>query len=256
MLTFADELRFITMDTSRTSRVVSPLSLQVLENKHKKLFTKELCEGKSILDLGSCLGATGWWCLHQGATHYTGVELQDYYFDSSKVILEDSFDKSKFEIVQDDVEHYLSNTKDKFDIVVMSGILHAFLDYYSILKHISSIAQKFIVTDVIHLQNSGSQSPTIELIRKHEMSKADGPKQMFSGLSSCISLPALLLLFESLGFNSTTGSDSIIPSRAHDIESLDPYVDIFKVSPLRYLLIFEKCPEKQIRTLIDVIRNA
>ena len=66
-------------EDNRQFRTHNPVTKEQMRNKHEVLFPEHLIKGKTVLDLGSCLGATGHWCLSHGAAHYTGVEVQKEY---------------------------------------------------------------------------------------------------------------------------------------------------------------------------------
>ena len=59
------------------------VTLEMMEAQHKTMLPKEVCEGNSILDLGSCISASGAWALESGALFYTGVEISDDNYDSA-----------------------------------------------------------------------------------------------------------------------------------------------------------------------------
>ena len=66
---------FVAQD-SRKDRGFSPVTIETLDNRHLVTTPKWLVEDMTVLDLGSCLGATGHWSLSQECKHYTGVEVQ------------------------------------------------------------------------------------------------------------------------------------------------------------------------------------
>lgn len=57
------------------------VTLELMLVKHRKMLTAEICENNSILDLGSCVSASGAWAIEQGAMSYTGIEKSKHNYD-------------------------------------------------------------------------------------------------------------------------------------------------------------------------------
>lgn len=145
--TFFEKNDFI----SRDPRINRPMnwqytvSAELMTARHQLFFHKTDLTGKRVLDLGSCCGATGAWVLDRGATHYTGVELQDKFVDTSRSLLDRHYSSNQWNIVSADVEQYLNNATEKFDVVIMVGVLHCLFDYQHILKQITAISNEIII---------------------------------------------------------------------------------------------------------------
>ena len=139
---------FIDLD-NRTQRVRSPISKEQMHNKHEAALPPELVRGKRILDLGSCLGATGHWCLSHGASSYVGVEVQEEYVRLSRELLE-KYHPGKYEIVHTGIEEWLNGKHDTFDVVVLFGVIYVFVDYYSILKKVCASCDQTLVIESLY----------------------------------------------------------------------------------------------------------
>ncbi|MFK5969785.1 MAG: hypothetical protein QM487_06655, partial [Candidatus Marithrix sp.] len=74
-------------DDNRRNRGFNPISKSFFETKFSVLLPKNLVKGKHVLDLGSCYGAAGQWALFNGASSYTGVEVQKNYVQKSQQML-------------------------------------------------------------------------------------------------------------------------------------------------------------------------
>ena len=61
-----------------------PVTIEFMNLRHSVMVPPEIIKGKTILDVGSCMGATGAWSLYHGAKDYTGVEIQKYYLNKSR----------------------------------------------------------------------------------------------------------------------------------------------------------------------------
>lgn len=113
------------------------------------LLPEELCKGKSILDLGSCVGASGAYALYNSAEKYVGVEQDsELYRISSDNFLKTDF--QNYNIVHSTVENFLENNTEKFDIVLCMGILHVFSNPLEYWKLISETAKDIILVDQHH----------------------------------------------------------------------------------------------------------
>ncbi|MDQ1344099.1 MAG: tRNA (cmo5U34)-methyltransferase [Patescibacteria group bacterium] len=132
----------------RQFRVWNPVTREVLEKKHRALLPEWLVKGKRVLDLGSCLGATGQWCLHYGALSYTGVETQPEYAEASKNFLSHWEDRAV--IVEAPIVDFLKKNVEKFDIVCMFGVLYAFVDYYRILSMASEASNEYVLIETLY----------------------------------------------------------------------------------------------------------
>ena len=87
MIYFFDVYKeFITRDP-RSNRKNWTVTSESLTKRCAALLPIEMIKGKKILDLGSCIGAMGQWCLENGAEHYTGVEIQKEFRDISQSLL-------------------------------------------------------------------------------------------------------------------------------------------------------------------------
>ena len=146
MSCFDQAPEFITED-NRQFRILNPVSKELMEAKHEALLPPELVKGKTILDLGCCLGATGHWCLSNGAAHYTGVELQAGYADAGRRLFEQYW-PGRYTIEQASIEDWLRRPElPSFDIVCALGVIYAFTDYYWILKRCTEISRSILAIE-------------------------------------------------------------------------------------------------------------
>lgn len=184
---------------NRKTRALSPINREQLENRHAAMFAEWNLAGKTILDLGSCMGATGQWVLHKGAKHYTGVEAQDSYVAQSRNLL--SHHGDKVEIIQESIEDFLDKNTKKYDIVVMLGVIYGFIDYYSILKKATNICKENLLIEGIYPYppTGNPNAPVVEIVEKQPMVIAD-KEQNIQGLGARMSPRALDIIMGSLGF--------------------------------------------------------
>lgn len=145
---FSNAPEFISLD-NRQRRVLNPVTHEQMTKKHRAMFSDGFVKGKSVLDLGSCLGATGHWVLSAGAKSYTGVETQEVYTTESKKLL-DKYHPGKANVIKQDLEEFLDTNNEKYDIVVMLGVIYVFVDYFSILKKISKITNEYVIIESMY----------------------------------------------------------------------------------------------------------
>ena len=105
----------------RKNRTTATVTEESLTNRFEVMLPAWLIKGQRILDLGSALGAAGHWCLHHGAAHYTGVEIQESYAVKSRELLSSSYDTELFEIINSDVSKFILENTNQWDIFLRSN---------------------------------------------------------------------------------------------------------------------------------------
>ena len=96
---------FIEWD-NRQFRKTNQVTAESTYNRLSVQLPTWLVKDATVLDLGSCLGAAGHMALTNGASYYTGVEIQDKYVNDSRTILS-KYWPGKFDIVKDEIEGFL-----------------------------------------------------------------------------------------------------------------------------------------------------
>ena len=91
---FNDAPEFINSD-NRKLRAEFTTSFQSIYYRLESQLPVDNIQNKTILDLGSCIGAAGYYSLKNGAKFYTGVEIQDYYVNTSKSLLSKYFQNNQ-----------------------------------------------------------------------------------------------------------------------------------------------------------------
>lgn len=198
---------FVELD-SRKDRGFSPVTAETLDNRHEVSLPAWAVSGMTVLDLGSCLGATGHWVLSNGAKHYTGVEVQPELAKTSQAILAKHWPQDKFNIDQRDLREFLKQEIEqgkKYDVVVMVGVIYAFLDTYGILEQLSKICDYMTVIDSIYPWNMlNPDTPTVDVLRWQNINSPE-ENTAFIGAGSRVSPYALRLYMETLGFEDKEG---------------------------------------------------
>lgn len=242
MLFFEAHREFVHND-NRKDRANTPVTPETLTYKHEAMAPISLVNGKTILDLGSCIGATGHWCLSHGAKKYTGIEFQQEYVDLSTLLLSNHWSSEKFSIVKNDIEDFLRTCQEKYDIVFACGVIYGFLNLHEILTLICSAANQSVIIDTMYpnemptLYSSIIEIPAIQL-----MVKAGGGKRSYEGIGSRPSPVALKRLMKNLGFN--TDGKSIYPKKLQEKNVHDAYHDLLDreigiKTPSRFIMKFD-----------------
>jgi SAM-dependent methyltransferase len=235
---FAQYPEFIDSDI-RKSRSTTTVTAESLDKRCAALLPKWSIEGKSILDLGSCMGSFGHWALANGATHYTGVEIQSDFCDHSNRILGGHWDADKFEIINSDVLEFLRTTKNKYDIVVAAGVIHGYVDVVSLLKSICDVSTEYVVIESQECEER--EAPTIQF-KVYNMVSSN-PAYPFSGWTSIISFNALRAVMNEYGY--AMYGDRIYPEAilgSHDAyhDKIDSQLGDVYGLPVRYMVRYKK----------------
>lgn len=105
-------------------------------------------EGKTVLDLGSCIGYSGSWSLLNGAKFYQGVEFSKDLADISINLLDKYFDKSTWNIKVESIEDFLKNNINNYDVVIASGVIYSFYNPIPFLDNLANIANTIIIESI------------------------------------------------------------------------------------------------------------
>lgn len=238
---------FVNLDNRRL-RQDYKLTFQSLFHKISAQLPKDIIKNLTVLDLGSCLAAAGYYSLFFGAAHYTGVEIQDFYYDTSIKLLNQHFNQEKFLIIKEDITNFLDSTDQKFDVVLASGILYGFLDPIILLEKLTKVTKKYLIIDTryVPVRQKDPENGIVLIQRKEKMVKVSNSDahDFFEGVGSRISTTALDIVLNTLGFEleEEVKVDPIT-------DTFDPYNTILKHSngsfgPLNYIVRYKNTCKK------------
>ena len=220
---FNQALEFIELDNrkNRTQNAVTPESTY---NKLEVSWPGWLIKDGTVLDLGSCLGSAGHWALTFGATHYTGVEIQQTYYNNSLTALSKYWPADKYTVVNQSLEDFLDNAianNIQYDHVLVAGVLYAFLNFISVLEKIAKVARKSVVIDTLWIPKEPVNNNGVIIIKpKIHINYADGDKA-FAGWSSAVNIRGLDIIMQNNYFYRT--EDRLVPELIEGIT--DVYAD-------------------------------
>lgn len=238
-------------DDNRQWREANPITKGALEAKMQALLPESLVRGRSILDLGSCLGAAGQWALFYGAQSYVGVEVQAAYATRSQELLARWDGKAR--IVQADIRSFLLNATDQaFDIVIAAGVIYHFVDPETIVRELCRVAKQTVVVESNHptcVRNGtvGTRALITEYTFDQDVNLSE-TNESLCGVSACPTIAALDLFFR---LNNFQKKEDILPYPL-SIDTLayaDRRYGIDNV-PMRYAVEYSRRQEtKHLRTL-------
>jgi hypothetical protein len=221
---FIEQPEFINLDprTKRPKAWGYAVTPEFMLARHTALIPSELIRGKRVLDLGCCLAATGAWCLSNGAIFYQGVEIDDEFVKNSTSCLQKYYPKEIWSVAKSSIEDFLSGNKDKYDVLIASGILYGAGDPIRLLKSFSECADFLIIESkqsqtIFHTRilrpetlNALSKDPRIAEFLETEAYIAVGQRGMvvsgnktiqFAGFNP--SMGAIKFIMSQLGFQFT-----------------------------------------------------
>lgn len=225
---------FIETDT-RKDRVAGTVTYDSLYNRHILLAPESTVKDKTVLDLGCAVGATGYWVLYNGAKSYTGIDSQKSFVEKAK----NNLSGYNAEIILSDIEDFLNSTDKKWDIIICAGFLFSFLDFTSILKKVTSLANDYVTIDTNSINNTLNSVPQAE-IRMTKISNERKTDNVGYGIS--INYAMLKIYMESYGFESC--------GEPQYLENINMYGE----TGIRYISRYVNTGIK-IETLVDSFRN-
>jgi 2-polyprenyl-3-methyl-5-hydroxy-6-metoxy-1,4-benzoquinol methylase len=256
---------FVDQD-SRAVRGFSPVTIETLDSRHSASLPKWVVDGNTVLDLGSCLGATGHWVLSNGCKHYTGVEVQERLAQDSNNLLSKYWTTDQYTIAQEDIREFLDKeiaAGKKYDVVVMIGVIYAFLDTFGILKKVSELCSYTLVIDSLYPWfMTGPDIPMLDVINYQNINSSDSGSA-FQGAGCRPSPKAMRVMMGALGFADKEGL--IFPELLSDKTVHDSYNTPLERSnsrvhssynykvPARYMLRFFNTNEFLVKQVSDYV---
>jgi SAM-dependent methyltransferase len=226
----------------RKNRGTTQVTSESLSKRCSALLPSWSVKGKRILDLGHCAGAMGQWALVQGAEHYTGVDIQKDFCDTSVKLLSNHWDSSKFNIVQMDVVQFMKQQVEqgiKYDLVLASGIIHGYINTVEFVELMSKLSNKYIVVESLK-SDEDEKTPTISFKLFNMVSNLPG--YPYQGWSTVVGFNALRTIMSEYGFamHSRVYPEKI--TETHDAYHDDIKLDQDKIYglPNRYMVRYEK----------------
>lgn len=222
--------QFVSSDT-RSKRDWVMVTSESLYARHQSFLPRQRIEGRSVLDIGCAVGATGLWCLLNGASSYTGLEPQKHLSDLANQNLESTH------LMGWTIEHSTleASAVKQYDIVVAFGVVYHTTDILGVLTDITRRAKDLVLIDSLH-PGFTVDAPYIQLLYQQKINCGHA-EASYSGLGARPNKHALDLLMAQLGFGDPAELDCI---KIHD--SHDPYNDAVNDNgtPARFCRMYNK----------------
>ena len=209
MKVFDDTSPWVTEDNRRL-RPVCRTTPESMNHKHAAMLPPAAVEGKTVLDLGCCLGGTGYWALRHGAAHYTGVEVQEEYARLARDLLAAQGLSSRCTIHHEDLTRWLQERNPGsslrlaahgHDVVVLAGVLYGFIDPLYILRLACGLARECVVVDMHYpARQRHPEAAHVEVIPAQRMAVATHDDLIASGAGCRVSPAGLDVLMAHYGF--------------------------------------------------------
>jgi hypothetical protein len=189
---FDDNSPFVERD-NRQFRPLLPTTADLLNRRHESMLPAHVVTGKSMLDIGCALAATGKWVLDRGAQAYVGVEPQKDYADIGQELLEVYPGAS---IVCERGLEFFAGCTEPYDIVGLLGVLHGQYDPLLFIEAACRLAKEYVC-----IENLGSDADGQAMIpqQKTWMPAAHIPAGS-QGFGWTISPSALTTIMAHFGF--------------------------------------------------------
>lgn len=152
---FDEQSPFILRD-NRIHRPMLTTTARLLNLRHESMVPQSVVEGRSVLDIGCALAATGKWALDRGALSYVGVEPQKEYVDLATELLAEFPTAS---IVCERGMEFFAGHDQHYDVVTLIGVLHGQFDVLSFLASACELANEYVC---IETQGNDSAGPVME----------------------------------------------------------------------------------------------
>ena len=220
---------FIELD-ERRKRTKFTVSSLTLSRRCESMLPVEIIKDKTVLDIGSALGAMGHWALTNGASHYCAVEKNDYYRDTSIDLLK-KYHKN-FSVYEK-----VNQVRKKYDVVIAAGVIHGFFDPIPIIKKICNRSSKHVIIETMVYK---TPIPIIGF-QENNMINPKDVDEPYGGISGILSKSGLDMVMGINGFE--IEEDNIIPNIPFTEYGVNRYI-------MRYVLT-----NKKVKVLEKEIKN-
>lgn len=235
-----DEYPFFYILDNRKNRKIFPITKEVLEKKYEAILPKNLINWKNILDLWSCLWARWQHSIFYWANTYTWVEIQSWYYKTSKKILSHFSDKIKLYNLSID-NFLLEKHNKKYDIILLLWVIYCFVDYFSLLKNICNIWSEYIIIESMYIDwlwKENFSKSFIEILNNQNINLSDKNIEENKTLLWYWSRLSPKALIDIMYFLWYSFDSLILPEKI--INSYDPYNSKSFNNKDRYILKFKK----------------
>lgn len=158
--TFTLHPEFIEFDNRRHRPIIVPspgkngpsysynINPEFMYKRHQIMLPPDLIRGKSVLDIGGCIGASGDWSLANGAMHYTNIEFYPECQDISETLLSKYYNKNQYHVHKGSFREF--KIDKKYDIVIAAGTLYGAFDVFKFVDKMATLSKESVIVDAVH----------------------------------------------------------------------------------------------------------
>jgi tRNA (cmo5U34)-methyltransferase len=149
----------------------------------------------------------------------------------------------------------------RWDVVVLIGVVYAFLDTYGLLEDVAEITDYAVIVDSIYPWNmTTAEVSIIDVIRAQHINSSDGATA-YQGAGARPSPQALSIMMETLGFENREGllyPEPITVEGQHDsyLQPIERPGSRSAAVPARYLARFYRTDASTLRPVTDSVVGA
>ena len=172
------------------------ITFEKSERKHSDMLPPDICENSNVLDLGSCVSASGAWVLEHGAMFYTGVEISKHNYDIATKNLQKYFTPSMWTLYNQPVLEWFEELHEPYDVVFAGGILYAHEDQMDFLTKCANLTKKYLIIETMDTSPIDTDVPLSVYRKINKMKTGSGDHAWVR----CSNIPFIDMVLSPLGF--------------------------------------------------------
>ena len=200
--------------------------IQLLRNE--AFLPADELQGVSVLDIGCSVAASGAWALSNGARRYVGVDISRELTALSESNLTKYYGDADWQIVNASVEDFLTSNTEKFDVVLVAGVIYAVMDVFGFLRRLTDISDRIVIeamqprypTDLL-LDRKNKKFQKDELVDLQRYLEMDYPFTFYRTMGMTYNTEGRDV--EILGFHHSLGAITLLMSKLNYARDLEMY---------------------------------
>lgn len=145
MLLYQKYPEFVDDDPRKLRTTFYTVTPEFQQTKHDIFFQNIDFTGKTVLDIGCCVGYTGAYALDKKAKFYQGVEISRELCNIAIRNFSKYFPVERWNISNHSIEDFLKDNKLSFDVVIVMGVIYAVKEPCSIIENLLKISQTILI---------------------------------------------------------------------------------------------------------------
>jgi predicted RNA methylase len=113
--------------------------------RHEIVLPRNKIQNKHVLDIGCFNGLTADWCLNNGVSSYTGIEISDDFYNTAFDLLNKHHHGQAWKIFKVGVEKYLETCTQQFDLIIAWGLHNYVYDHVWLMKQFAKKGQQILI---------------------------------------------------------------------------------------------------------------